>query len=66
MTLPERIAQLIEQHGSLRAAALVLQVDTGYLSRLQTGEKSAPGSLLLRRLGLREIVTYELLKGDPQ
>jgi len=59
MTLPERIAELIKQHGSLRAAARVLGVDAGYLSRLASGEKVDPGILLLRRMGLRRIVTYK-------
>lgn len=59
MTLPERIAELVEQHGSLRAAARVLEVDPGYLSRLQSGEKDDPGDTLLRRMGLRRVVSYE-------
>ena len=59
VAIPERVAELIAQHGSLRAAALVLGVDAGYLSRLHSGEKKAPGKLLLRRLGLRAVTTYE-------
>jgi hypothetical protein len=48
MTLAERIAELIAQHGSLRAAARVLECDPGYLSRLQSGEKDNPEDWLLR------------------
>jgi hypothetical protein len=59
MTLAERIAELAEQHGGLRAAARVLGYDPGYLSRLADGTKSEPGKTLLRRMGLRKIVTYE-------
>jgi hypothetical protein len=59
MTLSERVAELIAQHGSLRAAARVLECDPGYLSRLASGEKSDPGDTLLRRMGLRQIVTYQ-------
>jgi len=59
MTLPERVAELIAQHGSLRAAAKVLECSPGYLSRLASGEKADPGPTLLRRMGLRQIVTYE-------
>jgi hypothetical protein len=53
MTLAERIRELEAQHGSLRAAARVLDIDPGYLSRLLHGEKTDPGDLLLRRMGLR-------------
>lgn len=57
--LQQRISELASQHGSLRAAARVLQVDAGYLSRLQSGEKNDPGEELLRKLRLRRVVTFE-------
>lgn len=57
--LRERISDLIEQHGSLRATARVLMVDAGYLSRLASGEKDDPGEDLLRRMKLRRVVSYE-------
>lgn len=56
-----RICELINKHGSLRNAALILQIDPGYLYRLQVGLKTEPGWQLLRRLKLRRIVTYESL-----
>lgn len=59
MPLTERIAELVEQHGSLRAAARVLDVDPGYLSRLSSGAKDEPSDTLLRRMGLRRVVSYE-------
>lgn len=59
MTIPERVAELIAQHGSLRAASRVLDMDAGYLSRLASGEKDDPGDLFLSRMGLRRVVTYE-------
>jgi hypothetical protein len=59
MTLAERIQELIDQHGSLRAAARVLAVDPGYLSRLKSGEKDEPSNTLLRRMKLRRVVSYE-------
>ena len=62
VTLAERIAELIVQHGSLRAVARVLECDGGYLSRLQSGEKDNPDDWLLRRMGLRRVVTYERVK----
>lgn len=58
MTLADRIAELIAQHGSLRATARVLECDAGYLSRLQSGEKDDPGDQLLRRMKLRRVVSY--------
>ncbi|MDM0041831.1 hypothetical protein QTI05_22515 [Variovorax sp. J22R193] len=61
-SLPGRIAELIVQHGSLRAVARVIECDPGYLSRLQSGEKTDPGATLLRRMGLRQITTYERIK----
>lgn len=56
--LRARIQELAKQHGSLRAAARVLDVDHGYLSRLQDGLKTEPSDDLLRKLDLRRVVTY--------
>jgi hypothetical protein len=64
MTLQERIDQLVELHGSLRAAARVTMIDPGYLSRLRSGEKARPEKLILARLGLRRVVTYELARAE--
>lgn len=58
-TLSKRITELVDQHGSLRAAAAVLGCDPGYLSRLSHGEKTEPRDALVRRMGLRRVVTYE-------
>lgn len=63
--LQERVQELVTQHGSLRAAARVLQVDAGYLSRLHSGEKNDPGEALLRKLRLRRVVTYERITAPP-
>lgn len=57
--LYRQITKLVAMHGSLRAAARVLRVDPGYLSRLRSGGKTMPGKTLLRRLGVRAITTYE-------
>lgn len=59
MTLAERIDQLVEQHGSLRAVARMTGIEVSYLSRLRAGEKVNPLKDTLRRLGLRRVVTYE-------
>lgn len=61
VTLQERINQLVQQHGSLRAVARVTEIDAGYLSRLRSGEKARPESAKLRRLGLRRVIAYELI-----
>lgn len=62
MTLRDRIDDLVAQHGSLRAVARVTEIDVGYLSRLRTGEKANPDKYKLRRLGLRRVVSYEVIK----
>lgn len=63
-SLSQRIAELSEQHGSLRAAARFLEIDAGYLSRLSSGEKSDPGDALLQRMGLQAVTTYQRIEGD--
>ena len=60
--LQECVEALVAKHGSVRAAARVLEVDHAYLYRLRTGEKRDPGETLLRRLGLRRVVSYERTK----
>lgn len=62
MTLQERIDQLVAQHGGLRAVSRVTEIEVSYLSRLRSGEKVNPLKDKLRRLGLRRVVSYELLK----
>lgn len=59
VTLAERIAELVEQHGTLRAAARVIDIDIGYLSRLANGEKVRPSKKFLNRMGLRAVLAYE-------
>lgn len=62
MTLQDRIDELVAQHGSLRAVARVTEINVGYLSRLRAYANVNPGRDKLRRLGLRRVVAYELLK----
>ena len=57
--LQQRIADAVQKHGSLRAAAAVLQMDYSYLSRLANGTMDNPSDDLLRRLKLRRLVVYE-------
>jgi hypothetical protein len=56
--LRARIAELVTRHGSLRATGRALQIDAAYLSRLARGEKDNPDDAILRKLGLRRVVTY--------
>lgn len=56
--LRSRIQELAKQHGSLRAAARVLDIDHAYLSRLQDGGKTEPSDAVLRKLGLKRVVLY--------
>ena len=56
--LQERIKEKVDQHGSYRAAAAVLDFDHTYLFRIANGSKTDPGDKLLRKLGLRRVVTY--------
>jgi hypothetical protein len=60
--LQERIAELADRHGSIRAAARVLMVDHTYLYRLYKGEKDDPGPELLRKLKLRRVVSFESVR----
>lgn len=57
-----RIRELEAQHGSLRAAARVLRCDAAYLLRLRDGEKRNPSTAMLRKLGLKKVVTYVRIK----
>lgn len=50
---------MVARHGSYRAAARALQIDAGYLVRLRSGVKTEPSATILRKLGLRRIVTYK-------
>ena len=60
----KRIGQLIDRHGSLRKCAKVLDISPAYLSRLQSGEKDEPSDALLRRMGMRRVTTYQVVKKD--
>ena len=62
MTLQSRVLDLIVIHGSLRAAARAAKVDAAYLHRLRYGHKTSPSAAVLRRLGLRRVVTFEAIR----
>ena len=61
LTLDDLIDQLraeVERSGGMRALARKWDVTAGHVSRVLRKEKR-PGPLMLKRLGLRERVTYE-------
>jgi hypothetical protein len=56
--LGARIRELEAKHGGLRAAGMALNCDAAYLLRLRDGEKRNPSADMLRKLGLKKVVTY--------
>ena len=62
VTLADRIDELVAQHGSLRALARVMECSPPYICRLRAGVTKNPGPAVLRKLGLRRVVSYERLK----
>lgn len=59
--LQAAVQQAIDRHGGVRVAARALRIDHAYLYRLRSGEKSDPSDAVLRKLGLRRVVTYEAI-----
>jgi len=53
---------VILRHGGVQAAARVLQVDAGYISRLRSGKKDNPSPEIMRKLGLRRRVVFEWIE----
>jgi hypothetical protein len=59
ITLRKRVAQLVKQHGSVRKAARVLEMDSAYLYRIGSGEMTNPSDYILKRMGLKRSVIFE-------
>lgn len=55
--IQDRIEQLMEEHGSLRAVAERVGLSWPYLHRLRRGEQNSPSDETLAKLGLRREVT---------
>tara|TARA_R110002153_G_scaffold75253_1_gene194828 strand:- start:99 stop:296 length:198 start_codon:yes stop_codon:yes gene_type:complete len=53
----QRIASLVQEHGSLRKVALNLGINAGHLSRVRAGKRD-PGPKLAEALGLTPVTTY--------
>ena len=58
MDIAQAVDDAVQRHGSLRAAARVLNVSAGYLCRLKQGKYGKPDEGLLRKLGVERVVTY--------
>ena len=63
--IAQRVNELIEQHGGLRAAARVLGISAPYLQRLGQGWYDKPSPKILRRMGLMRVVTYKRIGEKP-
>ena len=60
MTISNRVGKIILLYGGLRKAAAALDINPGYLSRLNSGEKKNPSEPVLIKLGLRKEINYVL------
>jgi hypothetical protein len=59
--LRRRVRDIVMAHGGLRAASRETGIYYWDLWRLAKGWEDWPDTKVLRRLGLRRVVTYELL-----
>lgn len=57
-TVSRRIEELVEQYGSIKEVANHLGVGAAYLHRLASGSKMSPSEDVIKKLGLRRIVSY--------
>ncbi len=60
VSLSDRVAELVEEYGSYRAAGTKIGVDFGYLFKIANAKKN-PSVDALRRMGLRRVITFERL-----
>lgn len=61
-SLREHIEARIKEVGSLTALARVSGISVDYLGHMRAGRKTNPGNDLLKRLGIRRVVTFERIK----
>ena len=54
------ICRRIARFGSLREASRALRISPSYLLRLSTGEKANPSIATLRKLGIEQLVRYNI------
>lgn len=62
LILRARVEAVVKHFGSLRIAGRALRINYAYLARLRSGEKVNPTAAVLKKLGLRKVVTYAPLK----
>lgn len=62
MNIQTAVKAIVAKHGGVRVAARAIGVNYAYLSRLQSGEKCNPTDAVLRKLGLRKVVSYEPIR----
>ena len=58
ITLAQQINVLCNKYGGFRKTGRVLQIDSAYLYRLYTGEKTRPSKKTQRKLGVIEHILY--------
>jgi hypothetical protein len=62
--LRQRVQAVIEQHGGIRPAARALKMDAAYLQRLAFGGKQNPSDAVLRKFGMKRVVTFVPIKRE--
>lgn len=65
LALTQRLDQLVERYGGVRATARVLGVTAAYISRLRRGEKMWPDDKILKKLKVQRTVIYWTLDEIP-
>ena len=60
--LEQRVRELAGVHNGYRQLGGVLGYDHAYLYRLGRGERTEPGDELLKKLGLRRVVSFERIE----
>ena len=61
LTLEEAMAAIVKKHGGIRATERATGIDKSFLSRLSRGQKVAPSTETLAKLGLESIPRYRRL-----
>ena len=57
--IADAVERLIGKHKGLRKAALAVGIKAPYLCRLRNAERTNPSDAVLRKLGLKRLVTYK-------
>lgn len=57
----DRLNELIEQHGSRKAVAALLDIEVGHIDDLRNG-RGEPGTRLLKAMGMHIVERAEIVK----